>query len=99
MRSSGGNPSSPHSLVAQRKYSRGLLPPRELRMRPPSPKGVCMTRAEFLEAATERLSEVIILLTAAGEDCLALEVEAIADRVEFRAIPVAVKKRKVGLER
>ena len=64
-----------------------------------SPKGVCMTRAEFLEAASDRLSEAIILLTAAGEDCLAFEVEAIADRVEFRAVPVAVKKRAVDLER
>ena len=33
-----------------------------------------MTRAEFLEAASERLSEASILLTAAGEDCLAFEV-------------------------
>ena len=55
-----------------------------------------MTRAEFLEAASERLSEAIILLTAAGEDCLAFEVEAIADRVDFSAVPVAVKKRAVG---
>ncbi len=52
-----------------------------------------MTRAEFLEAASERLSEAIILLTAAGEDCLAFELEAIADRVDLRAVPVAVKSR------
>ena len=58
-----------------------------------------MTRAELLEAASERLSGAIILLTAAGEDCLAFEVEAIADRVEFSAVPVAVKKRAGGLER
>ena len=54
-----------------------------------------MTRAELLEAASERLSGAIILLTAAGEDCLAFEVQAITDRVEFSAVPVAVKKRAV----
>ena len=58
-----------------------------------------MTRAELLEAVSERLSAAIILLTAAGEDCLAFEVEAIADRVEFSAVPVAVKTRAGGLER
>ena len=51
-----------------------------------------MTRAEFLEAAFERLSEAVILLTAAGEDCLAFEVEAIAESLDFRTVPVAVKK-------
>jgi hypothetical protein len=58
-----------------------------------------MTRAELLEAASDRLSEAIILLTAAGEDRLAFEVEGIADRVDLRAVPTVVKKRAVGLER
>jgi hypothetical protein len=58
-----------------------------------------MTRAELLEAVSERLSGAIIFLTAAGEDCLGFEVEAIADRVEFSAVPVAVKTRAGGLER
>ena len=73
--------------------------PRELRMRRRQPKGVCMARAELLEAVSERSSGVIILLTAAGEDCLAFEVHAIADRVEFSAVSVAVKTRAGGLER
>lgn len=73
--------------------------PHKLSVGPRQPKGVCMTRAELLEAASERLSEAIILLTAAGEDCLAFEVEAIADRVDFSAVPVAVQKRAGALER
>ena len=56
-----------------------------------------MTRAELLEAASEHLRGAIILLTAAGEDRLAFDVEALADRVEFRAAPSAVKKRAVAL--
>ena len=58
-----------------------------------------MTRAELLKAASERLSEAIILLTAAGEDCLAFDVEAIADRVDLSAVSSAVKRRVGGLER
>ena len=57
-----------------------------------------MTRAELLKAVSERLSEAIILLTAAGEDCLAFDVEAIADRVDFSAVSSAVKRRAGGLE-
>ena len=52
-----------------------------------------MTRAEFLKAASQRLSEAIIFLTAAEEDRLAFDLEAIADRVEFRTVPFAVKTR------
>ena len=52
-----------------------------------------MTRAELLEAASERLSGAIVLLTAAGEDCLAFEVEAIADRVDVGTVPLTVTTR------
>ena len=58
-----------------------------------------MTRAKLLEAASDRLNEAVILLTAAGEDGLAFEVEAIAGRVELSPMPIAVKARPGGLER
>ncbi len=54
---------------------------------------VRMKRAELLEAATEHLSGAVVLLTAAGEDCLAFEVEAIVDRIDFSGVPIAVEKR------
>ena len=46
-----------------------------------------MDRAELLAAASEHLSTAIILLTAAGEDRLALDVEEIADWVDFSRVP------------
>jgi hypothetical protein len=44
-----------------------------------------MTCAELLEAASEHLLGAIILLTAASEDRLAFDVEALTDRVDFSA--------------
>jgi hypothetical protein len=44
-----------------------------------------MTRTELLDAAGERLSQAVILLTAAGEDCLAFQVEAVAEGLEHVA--------------
>lgn len=95
-----GNPPLASIGLAQKGYYRGLLPPPRVKDETAvSLRGVFMTRAELLEAASDRLSEAIILLTAAGEDCLAFDVEAIADRVDLSAVPVAVKKRVVGFER
>ena len=42
-----------------------------------------MNREELLEAASQHLSRAIILLTAAGEDRLALAIEEVADLFDF----------------
>ena len=42
-----------------------------------------MNREELLEAASQYLSRAIILLTAAGEDRLALAIEEVADSFDF----------------
>jgi hypothetical protein len=42
-----------------------------------------MNREELLEAASQHLSRAIILLTAAGEDRLALAIEEVADSFDF----------------
>jgi hypothetical protein len=55
-------------------------------------RGYVMTRAELIEAASKHLSEAIILLIAAGEDHLAIDVEALVDRVDLRAIPFRVSQ-------
>jgi hypothetical protein len=52
-----------------------------------------MTRAELLDAAGERLSQAVILLTAAGEDCLAFQVEAVAEEVEAAPRVIAPRAR------
>ncbi|HEX2449014.1 MAG TPA: hypothetical protein VHK26_12665 [Methyloceanibacter sp.] len=46
-----------------------------------------MDRAELLAAASHHLTAAIILLTAAGEDRLALDVEEIAEWVDFSSVP------------
>jgi hypothetical protein len=44
-----------------------------------------MTRAELLEAAATKLTEVVNLLAAAGEQQLAFDAEALAEQVGFSA--------------
>ena len=46
-----------------------------------------MTRAELLEAASMKLAEAVLLLTAAGEKRLARDAEELAEQVEFNAMP------------
>jgi hypothetical protein len=46
-----------------------------------------MKRTEFLEAASQRLEEAVLLLTAAGEDRLAADVEELAEWVDFSTPP------------
>jgi hypothetical protein len=46
-----------------------------------------MTRAEILDAASMKLAEVVILLTAAGEKRLAQDAEELAEQVEFSTVP------------
>jgi hypothetical protein len=48
-----------------------------------------MTRTELLEAASQHLTNAAVLLTAAGEDRLALDVEHIVEWVEFANVPAA----------
>ena len=45
-----------------------------------------MDRLELLAAASQHLSSAIILLTAAGEERLALDVEEIAGWVNFESV-------------
>ncbi len=47
-----------------------------------------MTRAELLEAASMKLSEAVILLTAAGERQLAYDAGELAEQVELSAVPI-----------
>lgn len=46
-----------------------------------------MNRRELLEAASQHLNTAIILMTAAGEDRLALDVEEIAEWLDFTSSP------------
>ena len=46
-----------------------------------------MTRVELLEAASMKLAEAVLLLTAAGEKRLARDAEELAEQVEFNAMP------------
>ena len=46
-----------------------------------------MTRAELMDKAVEKLDEVAILLTAAGEDRLAADAEELAEWVDFSSMP------------
>jgi hypothetical protein len=48
-----------------------------------------MTRMELLEAASQHLTNAAVLLTAAGEDRLAGNVERIAEWVDFNGAPFA----------
>jgi hypothetical protein len=57
-----------------------------------------MTRDELLEAASQHLTNAAVLLTAAGEDRLALDVEEIAEWVDFTKVPFAHKARPVRSE-
>jgi hypothetical protein len=50
-----------------------------------------MNRKELLEAASQHLSTAIILLTAAGEDRLALDIEEIAGWLDFSSLPSDAK--------
>jgi hypothetical protein len=50
-----------------------------------------MSREELLEAASQHLSTAVILLTVAGEDRLALDVEEIAGRLDFSILPSDAK--------
>jgi hypothetical protein len=50
-----------------------------------------MNRKELLEAASQHLSTAIILLTVAGEDRLALDLEEIAGRLDFPSLPPDAK--------
>ena len=52
---------------------------------------VPMTRAELLDAASMKLAEVVILLTADGEKRLAQDTEELAEHVEFIAVPLKGK--------
>ena len=45
-----------------------------------------MDRTELLTAASSRLTEVVVLLTAAGEERLAAHVEDLVHQVELRAL-------------
>jgi hypothetical protein len=44
-----------------------------------------MTRAELLEGASQRLLEAVLLLTVAGEDRLASDIERLAGWIDFVA--------------
>lgn len=44
-----------------------------------------MTRAELLEGASPRLLEAVLLLTVAGEDRLASDIERLAGWIDFVA--------------
>ena len=46
-----------------------------------------MTRVELLEAASMKLAEAVLLLTAAGEKRLARDAEELAEQVEINAVP------------
>jgi hypothetical protein len=46
-----------------------------------------MTRAELLDAASNKLEEAASLLIAAGEERLAADVVELADWVDFSALP------------
>lgn len=46
-----------------------------------------MTRAELLEAAATKLAQAVDLLATAGEQRLAFEAEALAEQVQFSAVP------------
>ena len=46
-----------------------------------------MTRVELLEAASMKLAEAVLLLTAAGEKRLARDAGELAEQVEFNAMP------------
>ena len=46
-----------------------------------------MTRVELLEAASMKLAEVVLLLTAAGEKRLARDAGELAEQVEFNTLP------------
>ena len=46
-----------------------------------------MTRVELLEAASMKLAEAVLLLTAAGEKRLARDAEELAEQVEFNTVP------------
>ena len=52
-----------------------------------------MNRRELLEAASQHLGTAIILLTAAGEDRLALDVEEIAEWLGFTSFDVTPTPR------
>jgi hypothetical protein len=51
-----------------------------------------MNRKQLLEAASQHLSTAIILLTAAGEDRLALDVEEIVGWLDFSSLPSDAKQ-------
>lgn len=44
-----------------------------------------MTRAELLEGASQRLLEAVLLLTVAGEDRLASDIERLSGWIDFIA--------------
>jgi hypothetical protein len=46
-----------------------------------------MTRGELLEAASMKLAEAVLLLTAAREKRLARDAEELAEQAEFHAMP------------
>ena len=48
--------------------------------------GSAVDRTELLTAASSRLTEVVVLLTAAGEERLAAHVEDLVHQVELRAL-------------
>ena len=50
-----------------------------------------MTRAELLDAASTKLAEAVLLLSAAGEQRLAADAEELAELVEFRSVPLERK--------
>jgi hypothetical protein len=50
-----------------------------------------MDRSELLEIASQHLDRVLILLTAAGEDSLAQDIEEIAGWLDFPKLPSDAK--------
>ena len=50
-----------------------------------------MDRSELLEVASQYLDRVIILLTVAGEERLALDIEEWMDWVDFSGLPPDAK--------
>ena len=50
-----------------------------------------MDRSELLEVASQYLDRVIILLTVAGEERLALDIEEWMDRLDFSGLPPDAK--------
>ena len=54
-----------------------------------------MDRSELLEVASQYLDRVVILLTVAGEDRLALDIEKWMDCVEFSSASSEPKRPRV----